>query len=313
MAYLYTIIIPHHNIPHLLKRCLSSIPQREDVQVIVVDDKSDNQYLPALQNLEAEFAWSTFIYLPESKGAGYARNIGLSHAKGDYILFADADDFFNYCINSVFDDCKNKNADIVFFNANSLDTDTYIHTYRCLHLNEIIKAFRKYPDKAIFQLKYAFGEPWCKMVKRKLIEENNIRFSETIIHNDTRYSYLVGFYSKNIHVDNRAVYCVTDRIGSVSKRVSLDRLLTRAAVFAEANQFFKKHHINRFDERGLRPLLNFVLKGEFAYAEQCIRIMQENGMTIFSILLHSLLFPIYLLGKSKLAFKRFILKFFLKV
>lgn len=313
MKFFYSIIIPHHNIPHLLKRCLSSIPQREDVQVIVVDDKSDKQYLPALQNLEAEFAWSTFIYLPESKGAGYARNIGLSHAKGDYILFADADDFFNYCINSVFDDCKNKDADIVFFNANSLDTDTYMPTYRCLHLNEMIKAYRKHPDKAIFELKYAFGEPWCKMVKRKLIEENDIRFSETIIHNDTRYSYLVGFYSENIHVDERAIYCVTDRIGSVSKRVSLDRLLTRTAVFAEANQFFKKHHINRFDERGLRPLLNFIMKGKFTYAKQCIRIMQENGMTTFSILLHSLLFPIYLLGKSKLAFKRFILKFFLKV
>ena len=124
----------------------------------------------------------------------------------------------------------------------------------------MMREYSKKPDKAVFKMRYAFGEPWCKMVKRELIEKNNIRFSETIIHNDTRYSYLVGFYSKNIHVDKRAIYCVTDRIGSVSKRVSLDRLLTRTAVFAEANQFFKKHHVNRFDERGLRPLLNFVLK-----------------------------------------------------
>lgn len=308
MAYHYTIIIPHHNIPHLLQRCLSSIPHREDVQVIVVDDKSDTKYLSFLQALEEKFSWIAFIYEKEGKGAGYARNIGLNHAKGDYILFADADDFFNYCIDPVFDDYKNKNADIVFFNANSLDTDTYLSTYRCLHLNEMINAYKKHSDKAIFELKYAFGEPWCKMVKRKLIEEHGIRFSETIIHNDTRYSYLVGFYSKNIYVDNRAIYCVTDRVGSVSKRISLDRLLTRTAVFAEANQFFKEHHINRFDERGLRPLLSFVVKGRFAHAKQCIRIMHEKGMTTISILLHSLLFPIYLLSKSKLAFKKVLLK-----
>jgi cellulose synthase/poly-beta-1,6-N-acetylglucosamine synthase-like glycosyltransferase len=37
----YSIIIPHKNIPQLLQRCLDSIPRREDVQIIVVDDNSD--------------------------------------------------------------------------------------------------------------------------------------------------------------------------------------------------------------------------------------------------------------------------------
>ena len=36
----YTFIIPHHNCPELLDRCLTSIPQRDDIQVIVVDDNS---------------------------------------------------------------------------------------------------------------------------------------------------------------------------------------------------------------------------------------------------------------------------------
>lgn len=309
MKYRYSVIIPHHDIPHLLYRCLQTIPHREDVQVIVVDDKSGGRFIPALKQVECRFPWVTFIYLQEGKGAGHARNVGLEKAEGKYVLFADADDFFMPCLGHVLDDYARCDQDILFFNANSLDTNTYLATYRCLHLNDMMREYSKKPDKAVFKMRYAFGEPWCKMVKRELIEKNNIRFSETIIHNDTRYSYLVGFYSKNIHVDKRAIYCVTDRIGSVSKRVSLDRLLTRTAVFAEANQFFKKHHVNRFDERGLRPLLNFVLKGEFVHAKQCIRIMQENGMTTFSILLHCLLFPVYLFSKSKSAFKRILLKF----
>lgn len=41
--YRYTIIIPHKNIPMLLQRMLDSIPQREDLQVIIVDDNSDPQ------------------------------------------------------------------------------------------------------------------------------------------------------------------------------------------------------------------------------------------------------------------------------
>ena len=37
----YSFIIPHKNIPDLLQRCLDSIPRREDIQIIVVDDNSD--------------------------------------------------------------------------------------------------------------------------------------------------------------------------------------------------------------------------------------------------------------------------------
>ena len=39
----YSIIIPHKNSTVLLERCLKSIPCRKDVQVIVVDDNSENQ------------------------------------------------------------------------------------------------------------------------------------------------------------------------------------------------------------------------------------------------------------------------------
>ena len=38
----YSIIIPHKNIPALLQRCLDSIPSREDIQIIVVDDNSSS-------------------------------------------------------------------------------------------------------------------------------------------------------------------------------------------------------------------------------------------------------------------------------
>lgn len=304
----YTIIIPHHNIPTLLERCLRSIPHREDVQVIVVDDKSDEKYLRELQCVERAFPWVTFIHSKEGKGAGFARNIGLQYAKGDFVFFADADDFFTYCIGNVFDDYKNCTCDAVFFNANSIDTDTYATTFRCLHLNDMINNYSKCPQKAVFELKFAFGEPWCKMVRRELIEQNKIRFSETIIHNDTRYSYLVGFYSREVKVDNRAIYCVTDRVGSVSKRISLDRLMTRTAIFTEANLFFKKHGIRRFDEHGIRPLLGFLIKGDFANIHQCFHIMRKQEMSSFSIVLYCLFYPFCFWKKRKLWLKKYLLK-----
>ena len=41
MDYNYSVIIPHYNIVPLLERCLKSIPDREDIQIVVVDDNSN--------------------------------------------------------------------------------------------------------------------------------------------------------------------------------------------------------------------------------------------------------------------------------
>lgn len=309
MKYNYSIIIPHYNIPLLLKRCLNSIPIRNDLQIIVIDDNSAPQYIPILEQLEKDFPHTSFYYSKNSGGAGNARNIGLKLAQGDYILFADADDFFNYCLDDILSEYIDSSYDIVYFNANAVDTNTYKPAWRNLYLNEMILEYSTYPDKALFKLKYSFGEPWCKMISHKLIEKNNIRFSETIIHNDTKFSYLVGYYSQKIKIDNRAMYCVTDRKGSVSKKVSLDCLLTRTAVFSEANHFFKSHNINIFDERCLRPLISLLIKNDIVHAKQCIQIMNKNGMTNLSILLHCLCFPFYVIARSRIFLKKNLLEY----
>lgn len=279
LEYNYSIIIPHHNIPDLLKRCLLSIPKRDDTQVIVVDDLSNEAAISKLKSIENKYSYVEFVYLPVNGGGGKARNEGLKLAKGKWVLFADADDFFNYCLNQVLDEYKDKDFDAVYFDANSVDTDTYRTTYRCQHLNRIIKMSNKNLQKGIFKLRYRFGEPWCKMIKRDVIVNNNISFSETIIHNDTKYSYLVGYYSSKIHVDNRALYCVTDRAGSVSKRQSLERLFIRTQVFAEATAFFCTHGIHMRGRLLYEPLEDFLLKLDLKNSRQCISIMKSCGLT----------------------------------
>ena len=66
----YTFIIPHKNIPNLLRRCLNSIPRRDDIQIIVVDDNSnsdivDFEYFPGIGEPCVEI-----YFTREGKGAG---------------------------------------------------------------------------------------------------------------------------------------------------------------------------------------------------------------------------------------------------
>lgn len=277
MSINYTIIIPHHNIPELLDRCLSSIPRRYDVQIIVVDDCSDKEYLPAIHEVEQKFPGVVFVYDKEGGGGGHARNVGLTFAQGKYIMFADADDFFNDCFNAILDDFIEAEEDLIFFKGNSVDTDTYLPAHRADHLNSYIDAYLKGGDKEGNLLRYKFGEPWARMVKSSVIFDNDILFDDTKIHNDTTYAYLVGYYGKTFRVDTRPLYCVTVRSGSVSARSDANKIKTRVAVFARAEQFYKAHNIPMEVTEHYVQLARLLAHRKFSLYNACCKIITDYG------------------------------------
>ena len=239
----FTVIIPHKNIPQLLERLVRSIPERDDLEIIVVDDGSspatvDFAHFPCSDRTNLKL-----IRNEESRGAGHARNCALTRAKGRWVLFADADDFFNPGFNDFLTDRLDSDADIIYFNANSVDTDTLEPSDRTDHLHDFISLYQHDKRQGELALRYLFTEPWCKMVKRKLIADNKIAFEETVIRNDVGYSYLVGHYARTIVVDDRQLYCVTSRQGSVSRAKGYQASMDELLVYAGWKRFLRDHHI----------------------------------------------------------------------
>ncbi len=282
-AYSFTIIIPHYNIPQLLRRCLRSVPQRDDVQVVIVDDNSTGDAASELKAVEAEFPQHTFLHLSQNGGGGHARNAGLDKALGRYVLFADADDFFNECISDIFDDYKDADYDQIYFKANSTDTDTSLPAHRADHLNQYIDNFLNGTDADGCQLRYLFGEPWARMVKRSMIAEQGIRFEETTIHNDTAFGYLTGYHAQSIHADERQLYCVTVRQGSVSVTTSIDRIITRVEVFARAERFLRQHGVSTIPIAHYEQLAKLVRYRQFSTFSKGVTAMRATGFSRFHI------------------------------
>lgn len=235
----YTIIIPHFNIPQLLRRLLMSIPQRDDVQVIVVDDCS-TKHLNELVALRQEFNAVEWYDTGTNGGGGKARNIGLRHAKGKYVLFADADDYFNLCFNQALDKYRNSNSDVIYFAFNSLDSDTFQNTNDA---GRIVAPINGCINNNLENVKFFYTTPWAKFIKRELILNNNIWFHETEISNDVYFSTNVDKFASVIEVDRTAIYCWTSRKLSVSRNVSPEKAFIRLIEDNIRRSYLKKKGI----------------------------------------------------------------------
>lgn len=234
----YSFIIPHKNTPDMLRKCIESIPHRDDVQIIIVDDNSDSDIVN-FKNFPGMNEKQTEVYLTkEGKGAGYARNVGLQHAVGKWIVFADADDFFNSCIENAMDEFNDSDVDIVFFKATSIFVDSNMEANRHVSLNERIDEARNNNDK-IDDLLF-FSIPWAKFIKRDFITEHNIRFQEVRWANDVIFSTLCGINIGSYLLSNAKIYCVTDRDDSLRKDMSLECAIVRFEVDCESSRLMKK-------------------------------------------------------------------------
>ena len=173
MMIQYSFIIPHHNTPNLLNRCLKSIPVREDVEIIVIDDNSDVNKRPFVNRSDVNVLT---LVAEESHGAGHARNIGLQKANGKWIVFSDADDYFVSGFLETLDNYVNTNVDAVYFPAISVDNDTMEDLPQILSKQNMCFAKHKGEKYTTDLIKYRLHSPWWKIVRREFIKEHRIKF-----------------------------------------------------------------------------------------------------------------------------------------
>lgn len=236
----YSIIIPHKNIPMLLRRCLNSIPKRDDVQIIIVDDNS-NPEIVDFSNFPGSNETNTEVYLTkEGKGAGYARNIGLSKAKGKWLIFADADDFFNNCFNEIMEKYKNVDADIIFFQSNSVKCDTLepIESRGKIYNEWLLKSLKK--GIILEEVKYCINPPWGKIFLNSFIKNNHIQFDEVFTANDVMFSVKSGHLANKILIDTNYLYCSTTRSDSLDFQYSYNHIRSRFKVALDEYKYLSQ-------------------------------------------------------------------------
>ena len=233
----YSFIIPHHNTPDLLQRLIDSIPQREDIEIIVVDDNSEDD---KKANISRSDVRTIFIDKEHTKGAGHARNIGMDAASGKWILFADADDFYKTGFLQVLDEYKDDDIEMLFFNIDSVDSETLEPLPRRSKLPRFLINQYTGSKESTENLLYLCYTPWRKMQRLDFIRKYNMRFEEIPKGNDVFFTYQTAFFARKWKVNQKVVYIVTYRNDSMSYHPQT-RFLYKNAILScrKRSKFFR--------------------------------------------------------------------------
>lgn len=88
----FSLIIPVYNEAPYLTRCLASIPETPDLEVILIDDGSTDNSARIISEEELKRKYRYSFICEKRHGVSWCRNKGLEMSKGEYITFLDADD-----------------------------------------------------------------------------------------------------------------------------------------------------------------------------------------------------------------------------
>ena len=238
---IYSIIIPHKNVPNLLERLLNTIPHRDDTEIIIVDDHSDNEIVDFENFPGLHRPFTKCLFLDESRGAGYARNKGIEYAQGKWLLFADADDFYTGNLNDMLDRfSENDYTEIVYVNAQSYyESDGRVEPQYYSHYFERYEKSKIYSEKV---LRFNTYTPWSRMVKKSLVDKYNIRYEEIPVGNDKMFCLLCSKYADKIGIEKKVVYnYFRQSEGSITYGYSrnLENVRSRLQLQSRVNSLYK--------------------------------------------------------------------------
>ena len=260
-----SIIVPVYNAVAYLRKSLDSIVNQSyrDIEFIFVDDGSCDDSLAILKEYEVADKRVTVLH-QENRGAGAARNYGMSVAGGKYLLFLDCDDIVETSmVEKMYARAETDNTDVHVCRSDLFDCATGERSDASWSVR------REYlPLQEVFastDIRKNFFEvfvwwPWDKMYRKKFLDEVNLRFQELSSTNDLFFVCAIVLMAKRISVlDEVLVHHRTGDKNSISnsREKSWDNFL--CALEALETFLRNKGLYDRFRRDFINYVLNFSL------------------------------------------------------
>lgn len=244
-----SIIVPVYSIKETyLRRCIESIIYQSfsSLDILLIDDGSPDN----CGNICDEYAKQDNriqVVHQTNQGVSVARNVGINHAKGDWIMFVDADDWLDKKVcEEVFNKANEHKPDILNFGYSVFNEKINVLESKILGNNRLI-CFTKKDKRKIIEnvLLYKtslsplyLSVPWGKLIRKDFLIENNIYFvpklarMQDLIHSLYLFEHAntIEYYDYNGYVYNRNDSSVCNKY-SVNISDVLEKVLSELWIF----------------------------------------------------------------------------------
>lgn len=248
--YKISFIIPNYNNKlEYIKECYNSIVENKELmeicEIIVVDNNSNKKIFNKIQNLSNKHSNFKVIKLSENEGTGFARNLGIDFAKGEYIYFVDNDDkIIPKTILKMLKLIEENNLDVIFCDTRDL-INNKILVPKFTHINyfniendELLNINKEdYPN-----IMYGWA-CWRFLINRDFIIKNNIKFDEGSVAEDVYFTSLLYKNMQKIGIIKDIGYLHRVGVGITKNQHNKEYFEKCVNIFKDILENYKYHNI----------------------------------------------------------------------
>ncbi len=270
-----SVVIPMYNAEKYLQNTLRDVTGQtlREIEILCVDDGSADRTVSIVESWSARDA-RVRLLRQQHLFAGVARNRGLSEARGDYVVFWDADDCFERtALEKLYRKIEKTGADICVCMASRLDDATNDRIETGVYLKEeYLRGADVYSRDThpSYLFNITTNVPWNKMFRRSFVLEHGLQFEDRPRANDVYFCMLAVYYASKIAV-------VRERL--VTYRINSSESLTGTLSETPHNSFDAFYAVKKqLEESGIReyPKLeqsfaNRALQGMLYCLHKCAR------------------------------------------
>lgn len=210
---LVSVVMPVYNACRYLRPAIESLMCQtlRDIEIICVDDGSTDTSLDMIKIFQQSDDRIRII-TETNAGPGLARNNGLKRARGEYVAFLDADDFYDPdMLESLYNCAKEKDLDIaickydIFDNKKANFRENVENEHSKIYEGGVVTSKNEHPD---FILESTSGSAWNKLFRRSFILEKGITFlPEIMMFEDVYFTIAaLSFAERVARVDDVLVH-----------------------------------------------------------------------------------------------------------
>ena len=285
MEFKISIITPVFNSEKYLKDCIDSVINQtigfENIQFILVNDGSTDSSKKILDDYSQKYSNIEVFHLTESHSiGGFARNVGLEHAIGKYLMFLDSDDcLVDTACEKMYNTITEKSADIVTANYTCMYENGQVWPNPILDSNCQSGELKKV-NQDFF---YLYCPSVClKIFRNEIVKDNNIRFLGKVPAEDAYFSCHALLKSSKIYYFSDIIYYYRRRNrSSVSTSWMRNQKYFNGINYAfnEIYKLFEKNdkldYYKYFYSKNLLSLIYKIIDTKLLTREEKLKVMDD--------------------------------------